>query len=150
MTVDAVPRTARMIITRISQEGMEPNRLRTRTVASSRLGAAKAGNACVAIRWVTCWSESQYLVSIVFKIHLHCHALFLALAITGDGSERPSRTRGRRSSMAILWYLLRCVPTRMDANLLRMVTRDSGVRKLLGAKSQPLFEAGGVCKTRLD
>jgi hypothetical protein len=38
----------------------------------------------------------------------------------------------------------------MDANLLRMVTRDSGVRKLLGAKSQPVFEAVGVCKTRLD
>jgi hypothetical protein len=67
MTVEAVPRTARMIITRISQEGMDPNKFRTRIVASSRLGAAKVGNACVAIRWVTRWSESQYLVSIVFK-----------------------------------------------------------------------------------
>ena len=59
--------------------------------------------------------------------------------------------------MAILWYLRRWVPTRMDANLLRMVTRDSDVRKLLAAndrasidKSRPIFEAAGRCKGRLD
>lgn len=67
MTVEAVPRTARMIITRISQEGMDANKLRTRTVANERLGAANAGNACAAIRWVTRWSESQYLLLIVLK-----------------------------------------------------------------------------------
>lgn len=67
MAVDAVPRTARMIITRISQEGMEAKKLRTRTVANERLGAANAGNACGATRCVTCWSESQYLLSIVLK-----------------------------------------------------------------------------------
>ena len=34
MTVEAVPRTARMIITRISQEGIDANKLRTRTLAN--------------------------------------------------------------------------------------------------------------------
>ena len=81
MTVEAVPRTARMIITRISQEGMDANKPRTRTVANERLGAANAGNACAEIRWVTRWSESQYLSSIVFKIHLHCLLCFVPLAI---------------------------------------------------------------------
>jgi hypothetical protein len=59
--------------------------------------------------------------------------------------------------VAILWYLLRWVPTRMDASLLRMVTRDSDVRELLAArdraaldKSRPVFEAAGLCKKRLD
>ena len=57
--------------------------------------------------------------------------------------------------MASLWYLLRWVPTRMDASLLRMVTRDSGVRKFLAANdrasiARPTFEAAGLCKARLD
>ncbi len=45
----------------------------------------------------------------------------------------------------------------MDANLLRMVTRDSDVRKLLAAndrasieKSRVKFEAAGRCRSRLD
>jgi hypothetical protein len=89
MTVEAVPRTARMIITRISQEGMDANKPRTRTVANERLGAANAGNTCAEIRWVTRWSESQYLSSIVFKIHLHCLLCFVpwAIAIIKDSFE---------------------------------------------------------------
>jgi len=45
----------------------------------------------------------------------------------------------------------------MDANLLRMVTRDSDVRKLLATndrasieKSRVKFEAAGRCRSRLD
>ena len=45
----------------------------------------------------------------------------------------------------------------MDANLLRMVTRDSDVRKLLAANvrastetSPPIFESDERCKTPLD
>ena len=45
----------------------------------------------------------------------------------------------------------------MDANLLRMVTRDSDVRKVLAAndrasidKSRPIFEAAERCTTPLD
>ena len=45
----------------------------------------------------------------------------------------------------------------MDANLLRMVTRDSDIRKLLGAndrvstdKSQPIVEAVGLGKPHLN
>ena len=78
ITVEAVPRTARMIMTRISQEGMDPKNLRTRTVTNGRLGAANAGNACAAIRWFTCCPESQYL-SIAFKDSPPCLAQFRAL-----------------------------------------------------------------------
>ena len=45
----------------------------------------------------------------------------------------------------------------MDTNLLRMVTRESDVRKLLAAddrasieKSRVKFEAAGRCRSRLD
>src|SRR5712691_850474 len=69
MTVEAVPRTARMTITRIIQAGTGANQSRTsvRTVVNEGLGVAKAGNACTAIRWVAGRLLSQYLLSIVFK-----------------------------------------------------------------------------------
>src|SRR5712691_4659155 len=69
MTVEAVPRTARMTITRIIQAGTGANQSRTsvRTVVNEELGVAKAGNACTAIRWVAGRLLSQYLLSIVFK-----------------------------------------------------------------------------------
>lgn len=45
----------------------------------------------------------------------------------------------------------------MDANLLRMVTRDSDVRKLLAVNdrasidvSRPIFDGAGRCESRLD
>jgi hypothetical protein len=121
MTVEAVPRTARMIITRISQEGMDPNKFRTRIVASSRLGAAKVGNACVAIRWVTRWSESQYLVSIVFKDSppLSCSA------------SRACHNRGR--------FRIRPVEIKEDADPLWLFSGTSCVGYLLAW--MPAFSA---------
>src|SRR5713226_1121726 len=92
MTVEAVPRTARMTITRIIQAGTGANQSRTsvRTVVNEGLGVAKAGNACTAIRWVAGRLLSQYLLSIVFMDSLPRPALFRTLH--NFGKPRPVPT----------------------------------------------------------